>query len=134
MWNEWWALWRQLAPTLVISDGARNVMQQVAERFAAAAFPNPWQWDIDVGELGGFVEELVALELVARGEVRGRFHLTDRGRSWIFDHLGLVVAFCPKCSTDEMMPRGQSAAQAQCRVCGVGWTEDTTVDPFVTKY
>jgi uncharacterized Zn finger protein len=43
-----------------------------------------------------------------------------------------VVVFCPKCSTDEHVLKGRS--QAQCHVCGVGWTEDTTAEPFVPKY
>jgi hypothetical protein len=45
-----------------------------------------------------------------------------------------VVVFCPKCSTDEYVPKGLSQAHARCHVCGVGWTEDTTVVPFVPRY
>jgi len=42
--------------------------------------------------------------------------------------------FCPRRSTDEVVPRGQSRAQVRCHVCGVVWQEDTTVEPFVPKY
>ena len=81
--------------------------------------------------LGGTFEELANLGLLTRERDAGsRCHLTDAGRSWILDGRGLVVVFCPKCSTDEHVLKGRSQVEAQCDVCGVGWTEDTTAEPI----
>jgi hypothetical protein len=114
---------------------ARRVMEALGDRFVSAGFPNPWLWPITVDELGGTLEELTRLGLLAQDPGAGsRCHVTDAGRTWIIDHRRLVVVFCPKCSTDEYVPKGQTQAHARCHVCGVGWTEDTTVEPFVPKY
>jgi hypothetical protein len=54
--------------------------------------------------------------------------------SWALESRGHVVVCCPKCSTDVCIPKGQREARAVCHVCGVWWTEDTTVVPFVPRY
>jgi len=114
---------------------ARTVMEALGERFAVAGFPNPWQWFIGVDELGGAFDELTRLGLLARGEeTSSPCHLTDAGRSWILDQRKLVAVFCPKCSTDEYVPKGRAQVHAACHVCGVGWTEDTTAEPFVPRF
>ena len=110
-------------------------MKALGERFCSAGFPTPSQLFVDEDDLRGAFEELGRLGLVARkGEHGSRCHLTETGRSWILESRGLVVVFCPKCSTDEYVPRGLSSAQASCHVCGVGWVEDTTREPFAPRY
>jgi len=118
-----------------MSAEAQTVMGALGQRFASAGFPSPWQWFFGVHDLGGTFEELARLGLLAQdGGAGSPCHLTDAGRIWILAHRGLVVLFCPKCSTDEYVPKGHSQAHARCHVCGVGWTEDTTAEPFVPKY
>jgi hypothetical protein len=117
-----------------LSAGAQKVMEEVRERFAAAGFPNPWTWPISATDLGDDADELVRSGLVAPMESRPCLRLTEVGRAWVLESRGLVVVFCPKCSTDVCIPRAQREARAVCPVCGVRWTEDTTVAPFVARY
>jgi hypothetical protein len=116
-----------------MSAAARNRMIVVGDRFAAAGFPNPYTWMFDdVADVAG---EPLALGLIARAEDgRPAYHLTEEGRSWVLAQRGLVVAFCPKCSTDEYLHRRDAGAQATCHVCGVRWTENTTAEPFIPRY
>lgn len=114
---------------------ALTAMEALGDRFASAGFPSPWRWFIAGDEVEGTVDELARLGLLAQdGGAGSPCHLTEAGRSWILARLGLVVVFCPKCSTDEYIPKGHSEARARCHVCGVGWTEDTTAEPFVPRY
>jgi hypothetical protein len=105
-------------------------MKDIAERFAAARFPNTWQWTFGVKE--DVAEELIRFGLISNAEDGASHCLTELGRNWVLDDRGLVVAFCPKCSTDEYVRKGASHAHAVCHVCGVGWFED--VEPFVPRY
>jgi hypothetical protein len=110
-----------------VTAQARTAMEALGDRFASAGFPSLWQWFIAVDEVEGTFEELARLGLLAQdGGAGSPCHLTDAGRSWILGHRGLVVVFCPKCSTDEYVPKGHSQAEARCHGCGVRWTEDTT--------
>jgi hypothetical protein len=120
--------------TMDLSADARKVMEELRERFVAAGFPNPWYWPIDAAALGGVSDELLRAGLLAPIETRPGLRLTEAGRAWVLESRGLVVVFCPKCSTDVCIPRGQHQARAVCPVCGVWWTEDTTVVPFVPRY
>jgi hypothetical protein len=113
---------------------AQKVMEALAVRFGSAAFSDRWPWFVGSDELGGMFEELAHLGLLARaGGAGSPCHVTDTGRSWILDNRGLVVAFCPKCSTAEFVARVRSDDQVRCRVCGVRWAEDTTTEPSVSK-
>ena len=107
-------------------------MTVVGERFAAARFPNMWQWTFGVKE--NLADELSRLGLISKAEDGTSYRLTEVGWNSVLEDRGLVVVFCPKCSTDEYLPKGESRAHALCHVCGVGWYEDTTVDPFVPTY
>jgi hypothetical protein len=117
-----------------LSPEARRVMEDLRERFVAAGFPNPWYWPIAATDVGDAGDELLGAGLLGRMEPGPGLHLTEAGRSWVLESRGLVVVFCPKCSTDEYVPVRQPRAHAVCHVCGVGWTEDTTVVPFVPRY
>jgi hypothetical protein len=117
-----------------LTAAAREVMHGVAERLQATGFAI-WWGEIPPAALGDRAEELVLAGLIApsEGSATG-FRVTGDGQTWVLDHLGLVVGFCPKCSTGVELPRGSRSAGASCPVCGIGWTEDTTVVPFVPRY
>jgi hypothetical protein len=117
-----------------LSAGAQKVMEEVRERFAAAGFPNPWTWPISAADLGDDADELVRSGLVAPMESRPCLRLTEVGRAWVLESRGLVVVFCPKCSTDVCVAKGHPRADAVCHVCGLRWTEDTTAMPLVPRY
>jgi hypothetical protein len=117
-----------------LTPDARKAMEELRERFVAAGFPNPWSWPIGRADVGDAVDELLGSGLLAPMEPRPGLRLTDAGRAWVRESRGLVVVFCPKCSSDVCIPRGQSQAEAVCHVCGVRWTEDTTALPFVARY
>jgi hypothetical protein len=117
-----------------LSALARNVMEELRERFVAVDFPNPWHWPIEPAEVGDAAEELLRAGLLAPMESRPALRLTEAGHSWVLESRGLVVVLCPKCSTDGYVSVGQPQARAVCRVCGVRWTEDTTAVPFVPRY
>lgn len=117
-----------------LSDAARRKLSAVGSRFAAAGFPNPFGFALATDEVRGVSEELAECGLITRENDAATFHLTADGRSWILDDLGMVVVFCPKCSGDDYVAKGDRAAGALCPICGVGWTEDTTVEPFVPRY
>ena len=120
---------------MTLTPDQHAVMTQVADRYAANGFPNPWTWLIATDDLHGAVDDLTAAGLVVRKwEAKATYRLSEDGRRWVLDQRGVVVAFCPKCSTDEVVPRGQSQAAVRCHVCGVVWHEDTTVEPFVPRY
>ena len=117
-----------------LSPQARKAMEELRERFVAAGFPNPWSWPIAAAERGDVADELIRCGLLGRMEAGPGLRVTDAGRTWVLESRGLVVAFCPKCSTDVCIPKGQARAEAVCHVCGVRWTEDTTAVPFVARY
>ena len=116
-----------------MTSDAKSKMTAIGKRFVAAQSPNPYGWTFD--DVEGVANELLALGFITNdGRNANAYCLTEPGRSWVLTELGLVVAFCPKCSTDEYVPKGDAEARVRCHVCGVGWTENTTVDPFVPKY
>jgi hypothetical protein len=115
-----------------LTAAARKEMQDVGERFAAARFPNMWRWNFAVK--GDVADELARLGLISKAEGGALYRLTELGWTWVLDERRVVVAFCPKCSTDEYLPKGERRAHAECHVCSVGWYEDTTVEPFVPRY
>jgi hypothetical protein len=94
-----------------LSFAARKEMQDVGARFAAARFPNIWQWTFGVRE--DVADELARLGLISRAEDSASYHLNELGRSWARDDRGLVVAFCPKCSADEHLAKGEPRARAR---------------------
>ena len=104
---------------------ARTRLSAAGRRLAAAGFPNPYAFLLAVDEVEGVSAELVEHGLISRDN--SAFHLTADGRDWILKNMGMVVVFCPKCSGDEYIPKGDRTAHASCRICGVGWTEDTTL-------
>jgi len=116
-----------------LSLAARKAMEELRERFVAAGFPNVWSWPISTSEVGDAADELLGPGLLAQMESRPELRLTAAGRTWVLESRGLVVAFCPKCSTDVCVPKKQHA-EAVCHVCGVRWTEYTTRVPFVPRY
>ena len=109
-------------------------MDELRERFVAVGFPNPWTWPLSAAQVGDAADELLRSGLLAPMESRPGLRLTDAARTWILESRGLVAVVCPKCSTDEHVSVGQREARARCHVCGVRWTEDTTVVPFVPRY
>ena len=90
-----------------LSPAARKVMEELRERRAG---------------------------LLGRMDAGPGLRLTGPGHAWVLESRGLVVVCCPKCSTDVCIPKGQHEARAVCPVCGVWWTEETTVVPFVPRY
>jgi hypothetical protein len=117
-----------------LTPRAQKVMEELRERFAVAGFPNPWSWPIAARDVGDATDELLRCGLLGRLESGAGLHLTEAGRAWVLESRGLVVVVCPKCSTDEYIPKAHSQAQARCHICGVRWTEDTTASPFVARY
>jgi hypothetical protein len=117
-----------------LSPDARTMMEALRERFVAAGFPNPWYWPIDAAEVGAVADELLRLGLLGPMDTGKGLRLTDAGLAWVLESRGLVAVYCPKCSTDVCIPKGQPQARAVCPVCSVWWTEDTTVVPFVPRY
>jgi hypothetical protein len=115
-----------------LSFAARKEMQDVGARFAAARFPNIWQWTFGV-------REDVADELPPRAHLEGRRQRLvsperagselGTGRPWA---RGRVLS---EMQRRRALGKGRAArARAECHVCGVGWFEDTTVEPFVPRY
>jgi ribosomal protein S27E len=118
-----------------LTPKALATMARLGDRYAADGFPNPWTWLIAKDDFEGAVDGLIAAGLVGpKAETRAAYHLSDEGRRWVLEQRGLVGVFCPKCSTDEVVVKGQSRAAVRCHVCGVVWHEDTTVEPFVPRY
>jgi tetratricopeptide (TPR) repeat protein len=122
------------AATGELTAAAREVMHGVAERLQATRFAT-WWVEIPPDALGDRAEELILAGFIApsEGSATG-FRVTSDAQTWILDHLGLVVGFCPKCGTGVELSKGSRSAQASCPVCGIGWIEDTTLVPFVPKY
>jgi hypothetical protein len=89
-----------------LSADVRKAMEELRERFVAAGFPNPWYWPISAHEIGGPADELLSAGLLVRMTAGPGLRLTDAGRTWALESRGLVVVFCPKCSTDECVPKG----------------------------
>lgn len=110
-------------------------MEALAERFEQAPPEDHWTWPIEPESLAGARDELLLRGLLyPREGSETELRLGAAGFEWILDRLRLVPAFCPKCSTGVLLPRGRPEAQAKCPTCFVGWTEDTTKKPFVPKY
>jgi Tfp pilus assembly protein PilF len=109
-------------------------MATVAEQLRSCP-PASWFGEIAPELLGDRADEFILAGLIAPLEGSATsFRLTAAGRAFILDRLGLVVSFCPKCSTPVHLATGSIDARATCPTCGVRWTEDTTAAPFVSKY
>ena len=116
-----------------LSGAAVERMTTVAEQLRSCP-PASWFGEIAPELLGDRADEFILAGLIAPLEGSATsFRLTAEGRAFILDRLGLVVSFCPRCSTPVHLSKGLIEARATCP-CSVWWTEDTTAEPFVSKY
>lgn len=116
-----------------MSDDATALLRKLGEQLLDARFPPLPSWRAGDPDRRSAAEELVRLGLVERDDASSVLRLTDAGRALVDFERG-VVAYCPKCSSAEVLARGLRDAEARCQVCGVTWSEDTAVEPFVPKY
>src|ERR1700722_15597436 len=69
--------------TTELTYAARKEMQDVGERFAAARFPNLWQWTFAVKE--DVTDELARFGLILKAGDSATYRLTELGRVWALD-------------------------------------------------